>query len=138
MTTSVENLERENMKIRDLCAVLNVLLDNPELRANTVACELLDRFNCQVKAHLMHENQTLFSELLTGHGGQGEKVATQFLSNTHALKKIFADYENQWCHDLPSSAAVDAFVVETRDLIRLVSTRIDLENNKLLPLLAEQ
>jgi len=137
MNLSTETLERENSKIRDLCAVLKVLLDNPALRSNTVACELLDRFNCQVKAHLLHENQTVFSKLLTGHGAQGEKVASQFLSNTHQLKKIFADYENHWCHDLAGSASLDAFVVETRDLIQLVMSRIDLENNKLLPLLAE-
>lgn len=133
----VDEFQLENQQILDLCAALSALLDHPELHQNPITCELLDRFTDRVDAHLTHEDRSLYREL-TGHADRHlNQVASQFMSNTHELKRLLAKFKKNWCRKPAANRSAEGFLAEAKEMFRLVDQRIDMESSKLLPLLAK-
>lgn len=139
---NIEEFSRENKDITDLCTVLNILVNNADLRDNAVFCELLGRFSGKIQSHLAHEDRSVYVELLNHNDENVNMVAEQFISNTHQLKKILAGYVKRWCHTSGNTAGhaadIDGFVSETKEVFHLVDERISLENNKLFPIFSGQ
>lgn len=138
---NVKEFHKENQEILQLCSVLNILVDKGDLRDNPVFCDLLSRFRDKIWAHLMHEDKAVYAELLNHNDKSVNKVANQFINNTHSLKKILATYLKRWCH-MPGSISTaeednDSFLAETREIFRLVDERIHLENTKLFPIILD-
>jgi hemerythrin-like domain-containing protein len=133
----VDELRKENQYINDLSNVLSVLVDNADLRDNSVFCELLDSFTQEVQAHLLHEDQSVYAHLLKRNDRQLNDVASQFLSNTRELKKILSGYTKRWCGKNVGARHRDSFATETKEVFRLVEERISLEDNKLFPALPQ-
>ena len=48
----IEEFRNENQEIRDLCNILNLVIEEFTMRNNSVVSELLDRFADRVTAHL--------------------------------------------------------------------------------------
>ncbi len=136
---NVAEFSKENQEIVQLCSILNILVDNGDLRDNPVFCELLSSFRDKIWTHLVHEDRAVYAELLNHRDKSVNEVADQFINNTHALKKILATYLKRWCHTAGSIAgdreANDSFLDETREIFRLVDERINLENTKLFPII---
>ena len=133
---STEELRKENKEITDLCQLLSLLVENPDMQTNTVFCELLERFRHRVDVHLANEDHAVFRKLLTREDQHAHNIAADFLSNNRQLKKIFGEYKGQWCRDGMAPAVGDqGFVADTKDLFRLVCERVDMEHKKLFPLL---
>ena len=130
----VNEFREENKEISDLSAVLITLLTNESVITNPVVCELFDRFHGKLGAHLNHEDRTAYGELLRHRGKDAAKMASEFLENTHELRKIVSRYNRKWCNG-KNAADLSTFMQETTDLFRLVDQRLKLEESKLFPIL---
>ena len=135
---NIAEFRHENQELVDLCAILNVLVVNADLRSNSVFCELLERFSNRIKAHLDHEDRSIYAELLNHDDKNINKVANQFMNNTHQLRQILSSYIKRWCHHPGAGSDTtghEVFLKETQAIFHLVDERIKLESNKLFPVL---
>ena len=128
---NVDVLKQENQQIIELTAILQRLIDDSDLRDNAVFCELMERFNNSVEAHLIHEDRTIYSDLLKNENPDVHKLADQFMTNTHELRRLMKDYTKRWCHS--GNKDHSTFVDKTREIFSLVNMRINLEDSKLFP-----
>lgn len=128
----VDELKNENKEINDLRKVLNELVEIPEMHANIVFCELLERFHQKLNNHLQHEAKSLYPELLGSHDNESYRLAVRFLDNTHELERLLGQYVKSWCHKL-HDAERDTFIRETEEVFHLVEERIRLEEKHLFP-----
>lgn len=133
--TLVKELRNENQEITDTIEVLTHLISHNELRDNPVFCGLLKQFSDTVNNHLNHEGRSVFSDMLTHKDNEIKEAANRFLSNTAQLQKIMTGFAKRWCKAPHDSSDDETFVSETKEVFRLVSERINLEQNKLFPLL---
>ena len=131
--TLKNELETENREISDTIEVLTYLISHNELRSNSVFCKMLKQFSDTVSDHLTHESRAAYKDLLPQNDNGAHEVAIQFMNNTNQLNKIMKDYTKHWCkapHDFNTN---EAFIDETKSIFHLVTERINLEQNKLLP-----
>jgi hypothetical protein len=135
----IDDLILENQDIVDLKLVLNELISNEELMTNPVFCQLLTQFHHKVAAHLLHEDGSVYAELLKSKEKKINEIATQFLNNTVELKKFIATFSKHWCSSRSKTSKKEhkAFLVECKEVFQLVDERISLENKKLFPALRE-
>jgi hypothetical protein len=132
---SLDELKQQNKEIADLCQVLSVLVEKPELRKNVVVCELVSRFTDKVWLHLVFEDKALYADLLAQRDADVAATAERFRASAHALKKRFADYQKQWCITDPDATDHEAFVRESRDILQRILDRVRVENEQIFPLL---
>lgn len=130
----IEEFRAENSELKDLCKILNISVDQYSLRNNSVMCELLERFVERVGNHLMHEDRSIYRDLLAQHTDNASQLADHFLGNTQELKRIFAEYKKGWCRKPHSEKDHAQYVDESKDMFKLVCDRIDFEENKIFPL----
>jgi len=130
----VNEFRAENQEISNLCAVLHTLLDNDQVVTNPIVCELFDRFHDRLSKHLEHEDRSAYGELLRHSGKAAGKLASEFLENTHELKKIVHKHNKKWCKG-GEEKDIENFKRETHQLFDLVDQRLNLEENKLFPIL---
>ena len=131
---NVEELRKENQEIINLTNILHHLVADENLRSNPIFCELMERFNKSVEAHLTHEDRSVYSDLLNNDDRQIHNLADQFITNTHELRRLMKDYTKRYCNS-ESSNHTD-FVNMTKEIFSMVDRRIDLENSKLFPVIA--
>ncbi|MEN8214713.1 MAG: hemerythrin domain-containing protein [Pseudomonadota bacterium] len=132
---TVEELQQQNQDIADLSQVLQVLVENPQVRGNPYACDLLSKFFDKVWMHLVFEDKSLYSDLLLHHDSEVVKIATVFHDSAKALKKRFRKHVKQWCHVEPLKAGeTDAFQEEMLSVISDVMRRVKSENDEIIPL----
>ena len=130
----VNEFREENREIADLSAVLSTLLTNEKVVTSPVVCELFDRFHGKLAAHLNHEDRAAYGDLLRHHGNDATKLASEFLENTHELRKIVSRYNRKWCKS-KNETNMASFKQETAELFSLVEQRLHLEESKLFPIL---
>ena len=129
----IEEFRNENQEIRDLCNILNLVIEEFTMRNNSVVCELLDRFADRVTAHLSHEDRSVYRDLLKEHTAEADALANKFLGNTQELRRIFSEYRRDWCRKPHTESEHETYVNESRDMFKLVCERIDFEENKIFP-----
>lgn len=129
---SLEEFQKENEQILNLCEVLNVLLDEKKLCNNTIVYELADRFLAQIDNHLSHEVKSVYSDLLAEHTSEGKQLANQFLTNTHELQRICSQYKKTWKGKSPNKN-YENFCNDTLEITKLMCKRVLLENDKIFP-----
>jgi len=132
---SVEELRKENDEIVELCTILSTVVENVELLGNSVYQELLQRFRYKVRDHLAHEDRSVYQDMVANGDQASRRVASQFMGNTHELKRLFAGYDRRWRRGRAPDGDRDAYVDDTKELFRLVCARVKLESEKLFPLL---
>lgn len=129
----LEEFRAENSEIKDLCNILNFSVDQYSLRDNIVVCELFERFVDRVKDHLIHEDRSIYRDLLKKHTQEADHVADHFLGNTQELKRIFNEYTRDWCRKPHTERDHAKYVDESKEMFRLVCDRITFEENKIFP-----
>ncbi|MCW8964667.1 MAG: hemerythrin domain-containing protein [Gammaproteobacteria bacterium] len=129
----IEEFKNENKEIRDLCDILSVSIDQYSLRKNNVVCELLERFADRVNQHLMHEDRSVYRDLLQQHTHEADVLADHFLGNTQELKRIFKEYTHGWCSTPHAEGQHIKYVEESRHMFRLVCERLTFEEEKIFP-----
>lgn len=129
----LEEFRAENAEIRDLCTILNLAIDEYNLRDNMIVCELIDRFVDSVNSHLIHEDRSIYRDLLNQHTHEANHIADHFLGNTQELKRIFKSYSRGWCRKSHPENKHQKYVQESKEMFKLVCDRIDFEENKIFP-----
>lgn len=129
----LDEFTAENREIKDLCTILDISIDQYSLRDNTIICELLERFVAKVKAHLSHEDRSIYRDLLKQHTKEADLLADHFLGNTQELKRIFNVYSRDWCRKPQSETKYAKYVDESREMFKLVCDRIKFEEEKIFP-----
>jgi len=129
----LEEFRAENREIKDLCNILNLSVDQYSLRHNSVVCELIDRFADRVHAHLIHEDRSIYRDLLKKHTSEANHVADRFLGNTQELKRIFNEYQRCWCRKPHSENDHAQYVDDSKDMFKMVCDRIEFEEQKIFP-----
>lgn len=129
----IEEFRAENDEIRDLCTILNLAIDEYDLRNNKIVCELIDRFVESVNAHLRHEDRSIYRDLLSQHTREADHIADHFLGNTQELKRIFKAYSRGWCRKTHAEQQHQKYVQESKEMFKLVCARIDFEETRIFP-----
>jgi hemerythrin-like domain-containing protein len=134
----LKEFEDQHRELKDLCAVLSGLMRQREMLSNTVFCDLLERFKATVDRHLNEEDREVYQALLRHKDAQAGQLASQFLSSTHELRRLFARYKKEWCNLTPAieGSRHAEFIRDTEEVFRLLRERMDLETRRLYPMLA--
>lgn len=126
-------------ELRQMIDDLNAIL-TPELlkiRPNAkTAYELLCDLGKKVRSHLADEDRTLYPTLLIHEDPKIKSIAWGFISGEKPLRKIFDDYHKRWLKNCDFKFT-DDFLAETREVFEMVASRIDREEQVLLPKLLE-
>lgn len=131
---SLDELKQQNRDIAELCQVLEVLTDKYELRGNSYLCDLISTFYDKVWMHLMFEDKSLYTDLLTSHNADTVAAANNFHDSAKALKKRFGGHIKKWCHHDASKEEYGEFTRQMHDVIASVMERVKVENEEIFPL----
>lgn len=132
-----DELKKEIQEILDLQAVLAPLVKVPELRCNPLFGELLHRYHATIKTHLAHQDP-LYSDLLTHSDKAMNDLATQFLNSTHQLRSVIESilcHLQRCCGVDTSECSIDQFITDAKEIFKLVTQRIKMERERLIPAL---
>ena len=129
-----DELNIQNHKIAETSKVLSTILQDRELCDTELACELFDRYNDGVNAHMEFNEKYVYSILLS-HPDRGiNATANKFLEGGKEIKKIFRGYIKKWCNKGLMVDDHDQFIKETCEMFNLVWDRIQAESEELYPL----
>ncbi|HEC07139.1 MAG TPA: hypothetical protein ENJ12_09815, partial [Thiolapillus brandeum] len=84
---SLEELKQQNKEIKDLCAVLSVLIEDKSLHDNPYMCELMARFREKVWMHLVFEDNTVYAELLRHQDPSVSETARNYHDSAREIRK---------------------------------------------------
>lgn len=130
---TLDQLQSQNHEIEELCQVLTVLIKDTTVCNTQICHNLFDQFCTTVKDHLTLEDSALYAHML-GHKNQEMKLlAGRFKENSREIKKIFLQYEKQWCKKGAKEQNRDRFIEETTDIFKLIMKRIDAETHEFFP-----
>ena len=131
-----DQLNVQNHKIAETSKVLSSLIQDRELCDTEIACELFDRYNDGVSAHMEFNEKYVYSVLLNHPDRTVNATANKFLEGGKEIKKIFRGYIRRWC---PQHGGLmindhDRFIKDTCEMFNLVWDRIQAESEELYPL----
>ncbi len=121
--------------IGDLQSLLNPEMlripPNAEL-AHHLLCDLVDL----VKEHLLDEDRYLYPSLLVHKNPRVKALAWDFIRTERPLRRNFEKYYKKWLKrcDFPFS---ERFLHETQEIFKILSERIEREEEVLFPKLME-
>jgi hypothetical protein len=134
--SSFRNRHAELMQmIEDLQSILDPQLLKIRPNAKT-AYQLLCDLSDKVKQHLAEEDRGLYPSLLIHEDPKVKSIAWGFISGEKPLRKSFDDYHKKWLKNCDFNFT-DDFLVETREIFAMVLTRIEREEQVLVPKLME-
>ncbi|EXJ16617.1 hemerythrin domain-containing protein [Imhoffiella purpurea] len=138
-TTTLETYRNTHAELRQMIEDLNAIM-TPEMlkiRPNAkTAYELLCDLGMKVRAHLSDEDRSLYPTLLIHEDPRVKSIAWGFISGEKPLRKLFDDYHKRWLKNCDFNFS-DEFMAETREVFEMVASRIDREEQVLLPKLVE-
>ncbi len=136
-----DELHSENHSITELSNVLLYLFKERSMCDTGACCELFNRFNDKVKAHIDLVDKNLYSRLLTHDDRDIQLLAKNFMSGSLEIKKIMSAYIKEWCPkkrtDSLAISEYDRFLEDSEKMFGLVLDRIQDETEKLYPLVRE-
>jgi len=132
---SLDELKQQNQEIKDLCAVLTVLIEEKSLHDNPCMCELMSCFKEKVWMHLVFEDNTVYAELLRHHDKAVSETARNYHDSARSIRKRFSNYVRHWCNPAVTDEEHAALLEESRDLFRQIRERADYENEQMFPLI---
>ncbi len=130
-----EELHQQNHEITELSNVLTQLMCERALCDNPVTSELFFRYVESVKKHFDFENKHLITVLLQHHDKDAVNTANDFLSGSAEIKRVFDKYVRKWCRNKKLRiGSHEQFMSDTEDMFRLVLERIEMETERLYPM----
>lgn len=136
-----DELHNQNHRITELSNVLLQLFRDRSMCDNGICCELFNRYMDLVREHIDIVDRNLYSKLLTNQDNDIQKLAHNFMSGSHEIRRIMTDYTKKWCPkkqtDSLAIADHERFLEASDEMFRLVLERIQNETEKLYPLIKE-
>lgn len=127
-------LRAQHEEIGELMTVLSLLIHDDNSRATTITLDLFKSLSEKVRAHIALEDSTLYKELLVHEDPEIKRVARNFLSGSHHLKRCLGDYMQRACTPHSTQQNCSAFIKETEEVFGLLNERIRTEETKFYPL----
>ncbi len=131
---TLDELEKQNNEIIELCDVLCVLLKEPSLYNNVFAIELMNRFKEKVWMHLVFEDNTIYSELSQHPDADVSVVVNEFHQSGRTIKRQFSAFIRNWKKYVESGKEHDSIHSDCSDIFTLIRERVRYENDKIFPL----
>ncbi len=131
---SLDELIAQNKDITDLCDILTVLIEHPELHGNPYLLDLLQRFREKVWMHLVFEDNTVYAELARHDDETIRTTARQFHDSAREIKHCFNHYIRHATQPAKKPQESQALIEECRDIFGKVRERIEYENEHMFPL----
>jgi hypothetical protein len=93
----------------------------------------------KVKDHIDLVDTNMYSKLLSHDDHEIQKLARNFMSGSQEIKRIMHEYTREWCprkrSDTLSIRDHDKFLKDSEDMFELILQRIQMETEKLYPLI---
>ncbi len=138
MSTLVDFRDRQTeilammSELKAMCTPQNLAIKPNAKAAHEHLCTLADK----VKQHLAAEDRGVYPALLIHEDPKLKSLAWGFISGEKPLRKQFDSFYRKWLKDCDFEFT-DEFLVEARELFRVVEERLERERNVLLPRLEE-
>jgi succinate dehydrogenase flavin-adding protein (antitoxin of CptAB toxin-antitoxin module) len=136
-----DDLNTQNHSITELSNVLLYLFKERSMCDTGACCELFNRYTDKVKAHIEMVDKNLYSKLLTHEDHEIQNLARNFMSGSQEIRKIMTTYMRKWCPkknaDSLAIADHERFLKDSEEMFDLVLDRIQMETEKLYPLVRE-
>jgi hemerythrin-like domain-containing protein len=134
-----DELHSQNHSITELSNVLLYLFKERSMCDTGACCELFYRYMDKVKDHIDLVDTNMYSKLLSNDDHEIQKLARNFMSGSQEIKRIMQDYTKAWCPrkrgDTLSIRDHDKFLKDSEDMFELILQRIQMETEKLYPLI---
>ncbi|MBB1125074.1 hemerythrin domain-containing protein [Thiospirillum jenense] len=125
--------------LRQIIENLNAILTIEQLsiRPNAkIAYQLLCELGRRVLDHLAEEDQQLYPNLLSHTDPKVKSIAWGFISTEKPLRRTFEEYHHRWLKDCNFNFC-EEFLEESREILDMLSYRVDREEQVLFPKLVE-
>ncbi|WP_456374045.1 hemerythrin domain-containing protein [Thiolapillus sp.] len=133
--TTIADLHRRRRDIVETASVIDNLLTPEQLSVNAIAkvthillCDLCE----MVTEHLADEHKGLYPNLLTHEKSSVKNMAWGLINNDKLLKPEFSQYKRKWLKDCEFQFT-DAFIDDTRGILKSLKQRMDLEETTVIP-----
>ncbi|BAO44444.1 hypothetical protein [Thiolapillus brandeum] len=133
--TTIAELHRRRRDIVETASVIDNLLTPEQLSVNAIAkvthillCDLCE----MVTEHLAGEHKDLYPSLLTHEESSVNNMAWGLINNDKLLKPEFSQYKRKWLKDCEFQFT-DAFIEDTRGVLKSLKQRMDLEKTTVIP-----
>ena len=136
-----DELHSQNHSITELSNVLLYLFKERSMCDTGACCELFYRYMDKVKDHIDLVDTNMYSKLLSHDDHEIQTLARNFMSGSQEIKRIMHEYTREWCprkrSDTLSIRDHDKFLKDSEDMFELILQRIQMETEKLYPLIRE-
>ena len=138
---SYEQLNEQNHQIVELSNVLSYLFQDRAMCDTDTCCDLFFRYMEKVNEHMELVDSNLYGPLLAQHENDIKNTARNFMSGGQEIRHILKRYQKKWCKNKKQQLLVgrgyEEFLRETNDMFGMVLDRIQLETERLYPLIRE-
>lgn len=132
-----EELNLQNHKITELTNILKLLLGDRILCDADTTHELVFRYMELVGEHLKDTEADVYTVLLSKGDQRARNAANSFMSGSKEIKRIYKDYQKQWCKKGTCELVIkdfSRFQDDTDALFDTILDRIQAETEQLYPL----
>jgi len=138
---SYEELHTQNHSITELSNVLLYLFRERSMCDTGACCELFNRYMDKVKQHIDLVDTNMCNKLLAHDNHDIQLLARNFMSGSQEIKRIMHEYTRQWCpkkrDEILTIKDHENFLKDSEEMFELVLHRIQMETEKLYPLIRE-
>jgi len=138
---SYEELHTQNHSITELSNVLLYLFRERSMCDTGACCELFNRYMDKVKQHIDLVDTNMYNKLLAHDNHDIQLLARNFMSGSQEIKRIMHEYTRQWCpkkrDEILTIKDHENFLKDSEEMFELVLHRIQMETEKLYPLIRE-
>jgi hypothetical protein len=136
-----DELHSQNHTITELSNVLLYLFKERSMCDTGACCELFYRYMAKVKDHIDLVDTNMYNKLLSHDDHKIQALARNFMSGSQEIKRIMQDYTKAWCPrkrgDTLAIKDHEHFLKDSEEMFELVLQRIQMETEKLYPLIRE-
>ncbi len=131
---NIDNLTRQHQEIEaSMDYVMNIINEKKvEEKAFDIAMEL-NKLAGKLKIHLISENNFLYPDLLKSSNVALKELAENYMNEMVSLGAKFMEYKDNYHTKSKILADVEKFIRETREIFKLLKTRLEREDKELYP-----
>ena len=131
-----DRFRKQHDELLELANKLAAELDIAKLaKEASAARSALSKLAGKLTLHLGAEDQYLYPELLANGNSKTKEIAQQFVEEMGGIASAFLAYNEKWRTSSIIQASPENFIDETKAIYGALAKRIDMENNKLYPLM---
>jgi len=131
---NIDNLTRQHQEIEaSMDYVMNIINEKKvEEKAFDIAMEL-NKLAGKLKIHLISENNFLYPDLLKSSNAALKELAENYMNEMVPIGDKFMEYKDNYNTKSKILADVEKFIRETREIFKLLKTRLEREDKELYP-----